>query len=465
MKHGRNAYRRSLGLLPGEPAARPALLAQEADIDPPSIEAAHGRAERLNRGCFCISLDRPKLSVALDHEVGETGFAFALMATHPTLFSNVPVFVPSDTLDKIGQVIAAIEAVARLPGYRATVLSYAPAIAVKDLGPLGAFMGYDFHITPDGPQLIEVNSNAGGAFLNALLARAQRACCAGGRVPFASTTADGFGQAVKKMFVAEWQVLGRTGEPVRIAIVDDDPIGQFLYPEFRLAKALLDGLGIETLIADAAALEFNGESLKVAGQKIDLVYNRLVDFGFDEPRHSALRAAYETGRVVVTPNPHVHALLADKRNLALISNSAQLEDWGLAPDLVTALGDGVPNTVVVSAENADTLWHNRRNLFFKPAKGYGSKATYRGEKLTTKVWAEISRGDYVAQTFALPGARKVSEGEVCPVLKVDVRIYTYAAQPILAAARLYQGQATNMRTPGGGFAPVLEIDETVQTFA
>ena len=142
----------------------------------------NGRAERLNRGCFCISLDRPKLSAALDREVGETGFAAALMATHPTLFSDVPVFVPSDTLDKIRQVIAAIEAVARLPGYRAAALSYAPAIATKDFGPVSALMGYDFHITPDGPQLIEINSNAGGAFLNALLARAQRGCFAGGRL-------------------------------------------------------------------------------------------------------------------------------------------------------------------------------------------------------------------------------------------------------------------------------------------
>ena len=89
-----------------------------------------------------------------------------------------------------------------------------------------------------------------------------------------------------------------------------------------------------------------------------------------------------------------------------------------------------------------------------------TKSAYRGEKLTTKVWGEISRGDYVAQTYAMPGARSVREGEVQPTLKIDIRIYTYAAQPILAAARLYQGQTTNMRTPGGGFAPVLEIDET-----
>lgn len=402
------------------------------------------------------------MAAALDLEVGEAGFAASLAATHPHLFSNVPVFVPAEMLDKIVQVIAAIEAVSRLPGYQSAVLARSPAIAVRDFGPLGAFMGYDFHITPDGPQLIEVNSNAGGAFLNALLARAQRACCAGGRVPFTSATAEGFADAVKKMFIDEWRLQGRIGEPVRIAIVDDAPSEQFLYPEFRLAKALLDSLGFEAVIADPSVLDFDGEMLTVAGQNIDLVYNRLVDFGFDEPSHGALRAAYETGRVVITPNPHVHALLADKRNMALLSDGPRMADWGLAPDLIAALQNGVPTTVVVSGENADALWQDRRNLFFKPAKGYGSKATYRGEKITTKVWAEIIRGNYVAQTFALPSARSISDGEAHPLLKVDIRVYTYAAEPILAAARLYQGQTTNMRTPSGGFAPVLAIDDRIE---
>jgi hypothetical protein len=40
---------------------------------------------------------------------------------------------------------------------------------------------------------------------------------------------------------------------------------------------------------------------------------------------------------------------------------------------------------------------------------------------------------------------------------MDVRLYTYAGQLLLSAARLYQGQTTNFRTPGGGFAPVLTI--------
>jgi hypothetical protein len=41
--------------------------------------------------------------------------------------------------------------------------------------------------------------------------------------------------------------------------------------------------------------------------------------------------------------------------------------------------------------------------------------------------------------------------------KLDVRLYTYEGEVLLAAARLYQGQATNMRTPGGGFAPLFVV--------
>ena len=43
-------------------------------------------------------------------------------------------------------------------------------------------------------------------------------------------------------------------------------------------------------------------------------------------------------------------------------------------------------------------------------------------------------------------------------MKVDIRNYTYDRQVQLLAARLYQGQTTNFRTPGGGFAPVFVED-------
>lgn len=411
------------------------------------------RSERLNHGCSCTTLDRGRLAKALDHQVGDSGFAEQLTASHPTLVSNVPVFVPGELLTQMMRVVGAYEAAARSPIFIAAALSHAPPVAKHDFGPAGVFMGYDFHLTLDGPKLIEVNSNAGGAFLNAPLARAQRSCCG---IFHALPELEGsFEGKVAAMFLEEWRRQRGLGTPGLIAIVDDAPEQQYLFPEFRLAKAALERQGFETRIADPQKFRFEGERLWLGEHPVDLVYNRLVDFSLEEPRHAALCTAYLGGRVVVTPNPHVHAVLADKRNLVLLSDAEFRESCGLAPDHSAALEHGLLKTVPVSSDNADALWRDRRSYFFKPARGHGSKAAYRGDKLTRNAWTTITAGDYVAQAFAPPSTRRFSREGDRVDLKIDVRLYTYDGALLLPAARLYQGQTTNMRTPGGGFAPVL----------
>lgn len=438
------------------------MLTARPDEAPPiaTIDAAN----RLNHGCFCITLDRQALMRQLDVEIGAPGFAAALSISHPALFSNVPVFVSTETLAAMESVVAAVEAAAQLPGFRAAAAQWTPPISVADFGPVGALMGYDFHVTADGPRLIEVNTNAGGAFLNHALASAQQACCQEVQALVGTVTPlQDFGDQIVAMFISEWQRQRGAGRPRTIAIVDDEPEGQFMFPEFELARSLLESRGIKTVIIDPAELRFDGSTLWSGGLAIDLVYNRLVDFALAESRHTALRAAYETGNVVVTPNPHNHALLADKRNLMPLSSSALLEAWGLAAEYRKILRAAVPATVIVDADSADHLWADRRNQFFKPAGGHGSKAAYRGEKVTRKVWAEILTGNYVAQAFSPPSSRIVVRDGIESKFKLDVRLYTYAGATLFVAARLYQGQTTNMRTPGGGFAPVLEItgdDET-----
>ena len=73
------------------------------------------------------------------------------------------------------------------------------------------------------------------------------------------------------------------------------------------------------------------------------------------------------------------------------------------------------------------------------------------------VWANILASDYIAQDFAPPGERQMMLDGVATSRKVDVRLYTYNGDLLLAAARLYQGQTTNFRTEGGGFPPVYLI--------
>jgi hypothetical protein len=255
-------------------------------------------------------------------------------------------------------------------------------------------------------------------------------------------------------FLAEWQTL-RGGTPLEVvAIVDDEPAQQYLYPEFLLVAELLRRRKIEAVVCDPRDLVERGRRVFHGDTPIDLVYNRLTDFSLVSDEHSVIRAAYLAATVVLTPHPRAHALYADKRNLTLLSDSGFLQQCGASETAIEALKQAVPHTEIVTAENREQLWSRRRDLFFKPATGYGSRAAYRGDKLTKRVWNEMSLSSYVAQELVPPSQRRLGPASD-QALKVDVRVYAYAGQMKLVAARMYQGQTTNMRTPGGGFAPVL----------
>ena len=267
-----------------------------------------------------------------------------------------------------------------------------------------------------------------------------------------------FDAAVIRQFEAEWRSQRGGERPSRIAIVDDQPMGQYLYPEFRLAQQLFEKQGIDAVILSPAELRYEAGVLYGNGLPVDMVYNRLVDFALDLPEHASLRKAWMEGGAVITPNPFAHGILADKRNLTVLSDRTLLEQWGLNPEDAITLEKAVPSTVHVSEENASLLWSQRRELFFKPVAGHGSKGVYRGSKLTKGTFANILESEYIAQTYVPPSERVVVTDGESQLLKVDVRLYTYRGEVIMAAARLYQGQTTNFRTPGGGFAPLFFTD-------
>ena len=415
--------------------------------------ASRELAAELNRTCFCISLDREGLADAMRKASGDDDFFVKYIESRPHLFSNLPIFLPRADLDSMMATVAAIEDVARLPGYQEAAAAWAPAIARQDHGPRGAMMGYDFHLAGDAPRLIEINTNAGGAFLNAFSAKAQLACCAEVATAIADARASNFDSDAIAMFEAEWRLQGRAGRPKTIAIVDDAPEAQYLHPEFLLAQRLFEANGMVSMIADPTELAYDGHVLTCRGEAIAVVYNRLVDFDLSQPQHDALRRAYNDGAIVLTPTPHNHATLSDKRNLTLLTDANLLRNWGVSEATRTALAS-IPKAVLVTPDNAADLWQRRKSLFFKPVAGHGGKAVYRGDKLTRSTWTDILGTAYIAQDLAPPGERLIKLGGETVARKVDVRLYTYDGRLLLAAARLYHGQTTNFRTEGGGFAPV-----------
>ena len=418
-------------------------------------------AETLNLGCACTTLRPDLLPAALEKAPELQGLAAALPTTHPHLFSASPVFIGSRDAATIAQAVHALHRVATLPGYQADVLAHAPAIAQSDPGAAGAFMGYDFHLGADGPKLIEINTNAGGALLHAAALLAHRQCCEP-EAPSAHLLAAAMDldEALIDMFRQEWHAQRGAAPLRRVAIVDDGPTQQYLAPEFELARQLFLAHGVDAVVADAGDLQFHDGVLWHGDRPIDLVYNRLTDFALEEPRHQALHDAYVQRAAVVTPHPHAHAIHADKRNLITLSDTQALSQCGASSADRALLGRVVPATQAVTAANAEELWAGRRQLFFKPATGYGSKAAYRGEKLTRRVWDEIQAGRFVAQSLVPPSERVVpSPDGSTRHLRLDVRAYAYRGRVLLLAARTYAGQTTNFRTPGGGFAPIVVLPD------
>ena len=419
------------------------------------MNTPHITLDNFNRECFCISLDEQALARSMAADIGDAALFALVQDRLPSLFSARPVVLSQAQVQAMAQLISALESVMDLPAYREEVLSRSDPIARHPTRAQSVFMGYDFHVHAGGMGLIEVNTNAGGALLNALLARAQRACCAEIE-PLVPTgpQVDALEAAFVAMFQNEWRLCQPARALQTVAIVDAAPAQQYLYPEFLLFQTLFQRHGIRAFVADPAQLEWRNGRLWCEGEAIDLVYNRLTDFALTEPQHAHLREAYLSDAVVLTPHPQAHALLADKRNLALLCHAQTLKAMGVPEATQAVLLAGIPHTEVVTPRNAERFWAERKRFFFKPFAGYGGKAAYRGDKLTHRVWDEIAAGGYIAQAWVAPGERTISGGDSAQVLKFDVRNYVYGGQVQSLAARLYQGQTTNFRTPGGGFAPV-----------
>jgi len=371
-------------------------------------------------------------------------YGAAELDVRPCLFSAVTIPLDDADRQRMAALAAAVERVAANPVYQSAILG--ASLPTGGLGrAAGVCMGFDFHLTADGPKLIEINTNAGGLALVADLMSAW------GLAGEAVLT------AAVDMFRAEWALeRGAAAGPLRrIAIVDEQPEAQYLAPEFHRFRTLFEQHGIAAVIADPSELVWDGSCLRHQGNVVDLVYNRLTDFALAAPAQAALLAAWQARATVVSPHPLAHRLLADKRNLERLADAEFRATLGLSDADERVFADALLPIRRVRAEDAELLWSTRKQWFFKPAAGYGSKAVYRGDKMTRRVFDEVLAGDYVAQAFAPPAEFPVPiAGGEPVVLKYDVRNYTYRGKVLAVAARLYQGQTTNFRTPGGGFAPM-----------
>lgn len=357
--------------------------------------------------------------------------------------------LPKNIIEQMQNLITAVEKVITISNEKNNNSSN-----IRNDNLKGIFMGYDFHLQNNNenknknitPKLIEINTNAGGAFLNLCLLNAIYK-------NDKNNVADKLANEFVAMFKNEFAIFSNNQKNLQtIAIVDENPSEQFLYPEFEICQKILVKNNIQTIISSPENLSIQNNNLYYNNSiKIDFVYNRLTDFYLrSNAKNNALLTAYQNDFAAISPNPKIYDLYANKNNLINLSNADFLDNLNIDNQSKNILLKHIPKILKVKNNDTEYLWKQRKNLFFKTAEGYGSKAVYRGDKLTKKVFAEIIESDaYLAQEIIPPSEHLLKN--INAVMKADFRCYCYNGKIQLVAARLYQGQTTNFRTENGGF--------------
>lgn len=355
--------------------------------------------------------------------------------------------LPKNIIEQMQNLITAVEKVITISNEKNNNSSN-----IRNDNLKGIFMGYDFHLQNNNenknitPKLIEINTNAGGAFLNLCLLNAIYK-------NDKNNVADKLANEFVAIFKNEFAIFSNNQKNLQtIAIVDENPSEQFLYPEFEICQKILAKNNIQTIISSPENLSIQNNNLYYNNSiKIDFVYNRLTDFYLrSNAKNNALLTAYQNDFAAISPNSKIYDLYANKNNLINLSNADFLDNLNIDNQSKNILLKHIPKILKVKNNDTEYLWKQRKNLFFKTAEGYGSKAVYRGDKLTKKVFAEIIESDaYLAQEIIPPSEHLLKN--INAVMKADFRCYCYNGKIQLVAARLYQGQTTNFRTENGGF--------------
>lgn len=325
------------------------------------------------------------------------------------------------------------------------IASEAPAFAKPATS--SVLMSYDYHVDfskdPAGQlKLIEINTNASMSLLLDVLN-----CQLGNE------------RCLKDDFIDDFELA--LGGPEKgslkgkhVVIVDEKPESQKLFIEFLMYKELFEGRGATCRIVDRTDLVFEGGTLRLKNDptfgEIDLVYNRLTDFYFEQPESLALRQATQAGKAFITPHPYDYRTLADKSRMVEWSRPDGFERYGICKADADTLRACLIRTRDVGEWEPEELWKERKQLIFKPKSSHAGKGVYRGSSISRGAFQGVLNSGGLAQDFVPAPTIQLGEAE----FKYDLRFFAFRDRIHVACARLYQGQMTNSTTPGGGVAAI-----------
>jgi len=296
-------------------------------------------------------------------------------------------------------------------------------------------MGYDFHLTDDGPRLIEINNNAGGLYIGHDSWMKQ---------PDISELKGSLEDRLLQMFSPQWQ---------HIAIMDDDVTKQYMYPEMKFYADLLRQDHRKVCLVSPEGIEFRSDGLYVDNERLDGIYNRHTDFYLEEPELSHIRSASMNHQIRLNPHPRSYALLGDKSRMADWWHKGLLENC-LPTETLATIRQIVPEIHLLSVCDKMQLWKERKGWVFKPAARHGGKGVVLGKAMSRKRFDSLDVDTTVVQRY-VPASQIEHDGVD---YKFDVRVYMHGENLIAVAGRLWRGQVTNFREDGSGWVS-LRIDE------
>jgi len=351
------------------------------------------------------------------------------------LFSPFIIELPGSVLNQAQNFVRNLFQLRQRQEYVSALEADVTARRLTDPGNKSILMSYDFHLNDQGIlKLIEINTNASFLMLGDYLYRGQS---------LPQPVADFSLSEIIENIQTELRLNGIAGEPT-IVIIDDKPEEQKLYSEFLLYDQFFKAEGLKSSIADFRSIPPDS----------NFVYNRYTDFFLSAPESTELRKAFLDRQKCFSPNPFEYLLLADKQRMIDWWDTAFLQKAKASAQEIEAIQKHVPQAADVTKESAEELWQRKKQLFFKPKNAYGSKQTYRGEKISRKTFDAMLEEDFIAQDF-IPAPELSFPTEQGPQsFKYDLRFFAYQGRVQSAVGRIYQGQVTNLKTPLGGFAAV-----------
>jgi len=293
----------------------------------------------------------------------------------------------------------------------------------------GILMGFDFHLTEEGPKLIEINNNAGGLYIEE------------GHCWLPQPSIDQMPGSIEErlvgMFPKHWK---------SIAIVDEAIEKQFMYPEMQAYGRLLESDGRATFLVSPEELRLKDDGLYIASVRIDAIYNRHTDFYLESSEMQYIKQAYVTAQIQVNPHPRSYALLGDKSRMSDWWHEGLLESV-ISKEELAVIRAIVPETHLMDEYDLEAAWRERKQWVFKPSARHGGKGVLLGKSMSRSRFEALEPHETVMQQF-VPASRVEIDGNS---FKFDVRLYTQGERLIALAGRAWNGQVTNFRTEGSGW--------------